>query len=92
MKTYYAKERAAQAAVLRDVAGNPFRTLPARWFPAHVVGLARACYDIFPGIGAEYLVLADALDDMGEADAAGHCREATHVRGCAVLDWILGRR
>jgi hypothetical protein len=35
--------------LLRDIFGNPFQPLPPRDFPAHVVGLARECYDAFPG-------------------------------------------
>jgi hypothetical protein len=34
----------------------------------------------------------DALDDLGEWQAAQHCRRGGHVKGCAVLDWIAGRR
>lgn len=64
---------------------------PARAFPPHVEALARACYDALPSAGGEYLVLADALEEAGEADAAAHCREGPHARGCCVLDWVLGR-
>jgi hypothetical protein len=75
--------------LLREVFGNPFRPLPTRSFPAHVVGLARVCYTAFPAIRAEFDVLADALEDIGEAEAAAHCRQEKHVRGCHVLDWVL---
>jgi hypothetical protein len=41
-------------------------------------------------------ILADALQDAGcdRADALAHCRDANrpHVRGCWVLDLILGKR
>ena len=78
----------AQYELLRDLFGNPFRPLPARAFPAHVQSLARSCYD---GDVSLYPVLADALDDLGEAAAARHCREALHVKGCHVVDWIIGQ-
>jgi hypothetical protein len=78
--------------LLREVFGNPFRPLPARAFPAHVVGLAGACYAAFPVVSAEYDVLADALEEMGEDQAAAHCRQERHVRGCHVVDWVLGHR
>jgi hypothetical protein len=78
-------------ALFRDILGNPFRPLAARRFPAHVEGLAQACCDAFPAVGAEYAILADALDEMGETEAATHCRQPLHARGCHVLDWILGK-
>ncbi len=77
---------------LRDIFGNPFQPLPSRSFPKHVIGLAQACYDAFPEINSDYLVLADALSDLGEEQAAAHCREKRHARGCHVLDWILGKK
>jgi hypothetical protein len=86
-----AKARASQCAVLRCLYGNPFRPLLPRPFPSHVVGLARACHDAFPEVSPEYLVLADALSDLGEDVAADHCREATHAKGCYLVDWVLGR-
>jgi hypothetical protein len=77
--------------LFRDILGNPFRPLAARRFPAHVTGLARACYDAFPAVGAEYAILADALEELGETEAATHCRQPLHARGCHVLDAILGK-
>jgi hypothetical protein len=81
------KSSSAQAELLREIFGNPFRPPPKRKFPAEVVGLAQACYDDH----AHYPLLADALDDLGEADAAAHCRLSSHVKGCHVVDWVLGR-
>jgi hypothetical protein len=81
----------AQARLLREVFGNPFAPLPARSFPAHAVALAQACYAAFPGQAAELTVLADALADLGEDAAAAHLRQGQHVRGCHVVDWVLGR-
>jgi len=71
--------------------GNPFRPFPSRLFPTHGKSLARSCYDAFPTVSPDYLVLADALADLGEDQAAAHCREPLHGKGCHVLDWILGR-
>ena len=51
------------------------------------VGLAQACYDD----QSHYPLMADALADLGEEAAAAHCRQPRHVKGCHVVDWILGR-
>jgi hypothetical protein len=83
-------ESAEQCRLLRDVVGNPWRPLPARTFPPHVVGLAEACHAAFPDVGAPFAILADALLDLGEEEAAAHCREPLHTRGCHVVDWVLG--
>jgi hypothetical protein len=71
----------------REVFGNPFRPPPKRKFPAELRGLAQACYDDH----SHYPVLADALADLGEDEAAAHCRLPWHVRGCHVVDWVRGK-
>jgi hypothetical protein len=78
---------AQQADLVREIFGNPFRPLPKRRFPAEVRGLAQACYDDATNVP----VLADALADLGEDEAAAHCRLPGHVKGCHVVDWILGK-
>ncbi len=80
------------ATLARDVFGNPFRPLAARPFPGHVVELARECYSAFPEVSNRFLILADALADLEEDGAAGHCREGGHVKGCHVIDWVLARK
>jgi hypothetical protein len=88
-------ERAVQAGLLRDVFGNPFRpvVLDPSWRTVAVVDLARGIYeerafDRMP-------ILGDALEDAGcdSADVIAHCRDekATHVRGCWVVDLVLGK-
>jgi hypothetical protein len=84
-------ERTTQAALLRCLFGNPFCPLPARTFPTHVVGLAESVAAAFPAVSADYAILADALEELGEGPAAAHCRQGTHARGCHVVDWILQR-
>jgi hypothetical protein len=81
---------AAETALLRCLFGNPWRPLLPRAFPAHVIGLAQAIYASFPAVSADYAILADALEELGEAEAAAHCRTELHARGCHVLDWITG--
>jgi hypothetical protein len=85
----WATVREPACRLLREVFGNPFRPLPARSFPAHVLALAGAAAEEDPSL---YPLLADALDDLGEEQAADHCRQAQHVKGCHVVDWILDRR
>jgi hypothetical protein len=89
--------RAAEADLLREVFGNPFRPLspdPAwlSWNDGCVVRIARAVYD---GRRFEDLpLLADALLDAGcdREDVLVHCRLPNrHVRGCWVVDALLGR-
>ncbi len=79
-----------QSSLFRDVIGNPFHPLQPRSFPAHVIGLAQSCCAAFPTVSDEFLILADALEELGENTAAAHCREKLHVKGCHLLDWILG--
>lgn len=81
------EEHRQQARLLREIFGNPFRPHPQRRFPADVRGLAEAAYED----ALHYPVLADALADLGEDEAAEHCRLPGHVKGCHVVDWILGR-
>jgi len=93
--------RAHSGALLRDILGNPFRpvTLSPAWQTPQVVALAQAAYDQ-RGLPAGTLdttrlaVLADALEDAGcaDADLLGHLRgPGPHVRGCFVIDALLGK-
>src|SRR5262249_50264409 len=84
-------EPRVQLTLVRDIFGNPYRPLPARRFPAHIAGIAQACYDAFPVVGMAFAILADALEEVGEAEAAAHCREKDHVKGCHIIDWVLGK-
>jgi hypothetical protein len=86
-----------QVAVLRDLVGPLFQTLTidSRWLlwnDRTVPMIARGIYherafDRMP-------ILADALEDAGcgDADILRHCREqGQHVRGCWVIDLLLGK-
>lgn len=91
------REEAAQCALLRCLFGNPFRTVPwdptwLSWHDALLVSMARRMYE--SGDFADMPVLADALEEVGCTDAAvlNHCRQAgEHVRGCWVVDLLLGK-
>ncbi len=90
-------ELAAQAALLRDIVGNPFRSVTVRpawllWGGGTVGSLARAVYD--ESAFDRLPILADALEEAGcdDADVLSHCRgPGEHVRGCWVLDLLLGK-
>jgi hypothetical protein len=81
-------------AFLLDIAGNPFRSVawdPA-WRTADALGLARGIYD--ERAIDRLPLLADALMDAGCDNEAviGHCRSnGPHVRGCWVVDRVLGK-
>jgi hypothetical protein len=92
-----AGEKAAQAALLRDVFGNPFRPVVLdpdvlAWNGGLTVRLARAidderAFDRLP-------VLADALEEAGCTTTAllDHLRgPGPHAKGCWGLDIILAK-
>jgi hypothetical protein len=83
-----------QAALIREIVDNPFRpvSLSPSWLTADVVRMAQGAYDT--RAFAELPILADALEDAG-------CNEAVlsllrspgpHVRGCWVVDLVLGKQ
>lgn len=81
------------ATFVRDIVGNPFRPVGfnPRWLTSDVVDLARA---IYAERAFERLpILADALTDAGcdDEQVIAHCRsDGPHVRGCWVIDLLLG--
>jgi hypothetical protein len=87
-------ENTAQARLVRCIFGNPFRpvTIDPSWLTPTVVSLATGIYqerafDRMP-------ILADALQDAGctNEEVLSHCRGAgPHVRGCWVVDGVLGK-
>jgi hypothetical protein len=85
---------ARQAALLREVVGNPFRPVPVSpaWLTADVLRLAA---DAYQNNALEQLpILADALEEAGcdASELLAHLRgPGPHVRGCWALDLVLGR-
>lgn len=97
---WYARERAEtaekawQCDLIREIFGNPFRRVDVSpWLTSDVKLLARGIYeekafDRMP-------ILADALQDAGcdNVNVLDHCRDTgtEHVRGCWVVDLLLGK-
>ena len=88
-------ELSAVCDLIRDIFGNPFRPVEfsPEWRTDTALSLARQMYD-----SREFSampILADALQDAGceNDDILSHCRDANqvHVRGCCVLDLVLGK-
>jgi hypothetical protein len=82
-------------AVLRDIFGNPFCpvSFSPLWRTDAAVALAKGMYESRDFSAMP--ILADALQDAGcdSDDILNHCRDekATHVRGCWVVDLLLGK-
>lgn len=87
-------EKLHQVRLLRDIFGNPFLPVPVdpRWLTETTATLATGIYadrafDRMP-------ILADALEEAGcdNRDMLDHCRgDGPHVRGCWVVDLLLGK-
>ena len=82
---------------IHDVLGNPFRPISHNsswlaWNDGTIPKMAQVIYDAraFDRLP----LLADALEDAGctDADILSHCRTpGEHVRGCWVVDLLLGK-
>ena len=91
-------ERTVQAHLVRDIFDDPFRPSPPlppvvlAWNDDTVRRIADGIYDdrAFDRLP----LLADALEEAGcgNADILAHCRlPGEHVRGCWVVDLLLGK-
>jgi hypothetical protein len=82
-----------QVPLLRDIFGNPFRpiALESAWLSSTVRTLAQKIYDerAFDRLPE----LAGALERTGcnNAEILAHLRGRGHVRGCYVVDAVLGK-
>jgi hypothetical protein len=85
------------ADMCRDIFGNPFRPVAVEphwlaWNYGTIPAIARRIYE--ERTYHDMPILADALEDAGCADPRilEHCRcGVLHVRGCWVVDLILGK-
>jgi hypothetical protein len=96
-----------QAALLRDIFGNPFGPPPVivptwlAWNDDTVVKLTKALYEerLLPEgtlDGGRLAILADALEEVGcnNEEILFHLRQqgAVHVRGCWAVDLLTGKQ
>jgi hypothetical protein len=90
------RERKQQCVVLRDLF-NPFHCVcldPAwlKWNSNAIPCMAQAIYD--ERAYNRLPILADALEEAGcdDPDLLNHCRQpGEHLRGCWVIDLLLGK-
>jgi hypothetical protein len=98
MRTAWNEERRRQCSLLRDIFHNPFQQFPCidsawvAWNDRTIHKLAHLIYDekVFDRLP----ILADALEKAGctNPDILNHCRmPGPHVRGCWVVDLLLGK-
>jgi hypothetical protein len=90
-------ERARQCGLLRDLFGNPFRSirLEPGWLRHDGGAVLQAARAIYEGSRFDELPqLGDLLERAGCSDdeILGHCRRpGDHIRGCWVVDLLLGK-
>jgi hypothetical protein len=97
-------ERTARSHLIRDLFGNPFHPVSIApswlaWHNAAIPTIAQTIYEVrdLPSGHLDHCrlrILADALEEAGcdNRDILGHCRSGgVHVRGCWVVDVLLGK-
>jgi hypothetical protein len=95
IRTSYSELFGEMGVLCRDIFGNPFRpvTFDPSWLTSAVLALASGifndrAFDRMP-------ILADALQDADceNEDILNHCRgDEPHVKGCWVVDLLLGKK
>jgi hypothetical protein len=98
-RNFYLQETEQQAELIREIFFKPLLRQRPKIEPAWRMADDGATVKLAEAIYAERAfdrmpILADALEDAGctHADVLGHCRgPGTHVRGCWVLDLLLGK-
>jgi hypothetical protein len=98
-------EREIQVAFIRDIFGNPFRSVTSQaswltWNSGAIPRAANAAYEerVLPSghlDNRRLAVLGDMLEEAGctDAEILGHLREpgAVHVRGCWCVDLLMDK-
>ncbi len=89
------REKKEQLPLVRDIFCNPFRPVnfTLEWRSSTTIAIAKQMYESRDFSAMP--ILADALQDAGceNTDILTHCRDtnAVHVRGCWVVDAVLGK-
>jgi len=95
------RDHAVFRPLVRCIYGNPFRPFldteeARRRIGEKTIAIARAIDARFPQTDPDaFDVIGDALEEANLSTyAAAHCRDRniSHVRGCHVIDGLLGRR
>jgi hypothetical protein len=98
LRAVQSAERAVQADLLRDIVDNPFKSRPSvdpdwqRWHDGLIPAMAQKIHD--ERRFEDLPVLADMLEEAGCDNEAilTHCRgPGPHVRGCWLVDLLLGK-
>ena len=90
-------ENRVQCDLLRCIIGNPFRTptVDSSWLDWQANTIPNLARSIYEDRAFDRLpILADALDEAGcdNVEILAHCRQSgEHVRGCWVVDLLLGK-
>ncbi len=90
-------EHVAQAKLLREIFANEYRpaTVEPAWLAWNDATLPKLAQSIYTDRAFDRLpILANALEDAGcdNANILAHCRQpGEHVRGCWVVDLLLGK-
>ena len=91
------RNRRLLVAAHRDILAMPMRpvALPPAWLAWNDGAIRKLAQSIYDARAFDRLpLLADALEDAGctDADILSHCRTpGEHVRGCWVVDLLLGK-
>jgi hypothetical protein len=86
--SHWDEDPLGQSRLLRDIFGNPFRPLPPR--PEAITPLAD---EIYAGCWDKMPLLGEWLQERGYWSEGEHCLDPHihHVKGCWVVDWVLGK-
>jgi hypothetical protein len=89
-----ASELRRQAECVREIYGNPFRPVRMEegWATAEVMRIANKIYNAEAFLRMGELAAALERAGCGDENMLGHLRKASrHVRGCWVIDLVLGK-
>jgi hypothetical protein len=83
-----------QCDYLRDLFGNPFRPVTSNERSArcpNAIALAKTIGDACSFHQMPDLAAAMCAEGIKNPEVLEHCRQPHHIRGCWVIDWLLGK-